>query len=89
METFFKEFGANNKKCAQNSSLQIKNGNEIISDDFELAEHFNDYFVNVAANLKEPIEESNFDIVQMYIQQKIPENVIFELPAIEENFVFK
>ena len=25
----------------------------------------------------------------MYIQQKIPENVIFELPAIEENFVFK
>ena len=85
----FKEFGANNKKCAQNSSLQIKNSNEIISDDFELAEHFNDYFVNVAANLKEPIEESNFDILQMYIQQKIPENVIFELPAIEENFVFK
>ena len=25
----------------------------------------------------------------MYLQQKIPENVIFELPAVEENFVFK
>ena len=85
----FKEFGANNKKFDENSCLKIKSGDDIISDEFNLAERFNDYFINIAANLKEPIVESNFDDLQEHISQKIPDNVIFELPEIDENFVFR
>ena len=85
----FKEFGANNKKSDENSCLKIKSGNDIISDEFDLAERFNDYFIYIAANLKEPIVESKFDDLQEHIRQKIPDNVIFELPEIDENFVFR
>ena len=51
-------------------------------------QYINDYFINIAANLKEPIVESNFDDLQEHIRQKIPDNVIFELTEIDENFVF-
>ena len=83
-----KEFGVNNKTSDENSCLKIKSGDDIISDEFDLAERFNDFFINIATNLKEPIKESNFDDLQEYIRQKIPDNVIFELPEIDENFVF-
>ena len=83
----FKEFGANNKKYDENSCLKIKLGDDIISDEFDLEKRFNDYFINIAANLKEPIVESNFDDIQEHIGQKIPDNVIFELPEIDEIFV--
>ena len=69
--------------------LKIKSGDDIISDEFDLAERFNDYFINIAANLKEQIVESKFDILQEHIRQKIPDNVIFELPEIDENFVIR
>ena len=64
-------------------------GEDIISNDFDLAERFNDYFINVAANLKAPIEQSNFDDLREHIRLTIPDNVVFELPEIDENFVFK
>ena len=84
-----KEFGANKKKSDENSCLKNKSGDDIISDEFDLAERFNDYFINLAANLKEPIVESNFDDLQEHFRQKIPDNVIFKLPEIDENFVFR
>ena len=55
----------------------------------DLAECFNDYFIDIAANLKEPIEQSTFDDLMEHIRQKIPENVNFALPEIDEIFVFK
>ena len=55
----------------------------------DLAECFNDYFINVAANLKEPIEQSTFDDLKEHIKQKIPDNVNFASPEIDESFVFK
>ena len=85
----FKEFGANGKKCNENGCLKIKVGEDIITNDFDLAEHFNDYFINVAANLKAPIEQNNFDDLRELIRLKIPDNVVFELPEIDENFVFR
>ena len=63
----FKEFGANSKKCNENDYLKIKVGEDIISNYFDLAERFNEYFINVAANLKAPIEQSNFDDLREYI----------------------
>ena len=41
------------------------------------------------ANLKAPIEQSNFNDLREHIRLKIPDNVVFELPEIDENFVFK
>ena len=55
----------------------------------DLAERFNDSFINIAANHKEPIVESNFNDLQEDIRQKIPENVISELQEIGEKFVFR
>ena len=85
----FKEFGASCKKGDGNDCLQIKAGDSVISNDFDLAENFNDYFINVASNLKEPLEQSPFNKLKEQVNAKIPEGVHFELPELDENFVFK
>ena len=85
----FKEFGASCKKGEGNDCLQIKAGDSVISNDFDLAENFNDYFINVASNLKEPIEQSPFNELKEHVKAKIPDDVHFELPELDENFVFK
>ena len=72
------------KKCDGNDCLQIKAGDSVISNDFDLAENF-----NVAPNLKEPLEQSPFNELKEHVNAKIPENVHFELPELDENFVFK
>ena len=54
----FKEFGANSKSCNENDCLKIKVGEDIILNDFDIAERFNDSFINVAANLKASIEHA-------------------------------
>ena len=59
-----------------------------MSDDTELAGVFNDYFINIAANLKMPIENKDLSKLQTYISSKVPDNFQFELPSIVENFVF-
>ena len=46
--------GGNGDILGQNSNW------EIVTDESVLAGVSNDYFVNIAANLKEPIEESDF-----------------------------
>ena len=60
-----------------------------MSDDTKLAGVFNDYFINIAANLKEPIENTYLSKLKSYISSKVPDNFHFELPDIDENFVFK
>ena len=56
-----------------------------MSDDTELAGVFNDYFINIAANLKEPIENTDLSKLKSYISSKVPDNFQFELPHIDEN----
>ena len=57
METF----GANSKKADENSCLKIKSVDDIISDEFDLAECFNDYFINIAANLNLFCQRATFE----------------------------
>ena len=59
-----------------------------MSDDKELAGVFNHYFINIASNLKEPIENTDLSKLKSYISSKVPDNFQFELPNIDENFVF-
>ena len=77
------------KKGDDNDCLEIKAGDSVISYDFDLAENFNDYFINVASNLKEPLEQSSFNELNEHVNANIPEDVHFELPELDENFVFK
>ena len=55
-----------------------------MSDDTELGGVFNDYFINIAANLKEPIENTDLSKLKSYISSKVPDNFQFELPDIDE-----
>ena len=56
-----------------------------MSDVTELAGVFNNYFINIAANLKENTDLSK---LKSYISSKVPDNLHFEQPDIDVNFVF-
>ena len=60
-----------------------------ITDTKEIADTFNDYFVNIGSKLKEPIEDCDFTQLKEHIDTKIPSNVSFELPYITESFAYK
>ena len=62
---------------SENDCLKIKVGEDIISNDFDLTQRFNDYFIDVAANLKAPIEQSNFDDLRGHVRLKNPDNIAF------------
>ena len=83
-----KDLGASNKTFSDDEYFTIKQGEKSILDETEKAENLNDYFVNIASKLKEPIEQ-NFSILREHINSKIPENMHFELPDIDEPFVFR
>ena len=84
----FKEFGASSKKNNDNKILGLNIDNEIVTDESILAETFNDYFVNIASKLKEPMTPPDFTKLREFVSMKFPENVEFDLPEIDENFVF-
>ena len=84
----FKELGASNKTPSDDEHFSIKQGEKIISDETKLAEYFNEYFVNIASKLKELIEHNDVSILREHMNSKIPDNMHFELPDIDEPFVF-
>ena len=78
----FKEFDASNKsKTNNNEILGINTNGKNESDDAFLAEYFNDYFINIASNLKEPLQPCDFTKLKSYIISKVPENIVFVSPA--------
>ena len=52
-----------------------------------IADHFNEFFINVASNLKQPLKPSNFEKLNSYINSKISNDVSFEIPKINCSFV--
>ena len=62
--------------------------NNFITDTTEIADTLNDYFVNIASKLKEPIENCHFKELKEHIDSKIPDNIYFKLPFITESFVY-
>ena len=54
-----------------------------------MANTFNDFFVNVAENIKEPIDPSNHDKLQEYCKEKIPQNVFFDMPLTNTDKILK
>ena len=59
-----------------------------MTDESILAETFNDYFVNIASKLKEPMTPPDFTKLREFVSMKFLENIEFDLPEIDEKFVF-
>ncbi|MES9882533.1 MAG: reverse transcriptase family protein [Sedimenticola sp.] len=86
----FKEFGASKNDGNSENILGIKNeNNTVCTDKVEVANIFNDYFVNVASKLKEPVSYSDSEELKTFINSSIPSNASFTIPEINEEFVYK
>ena len=83
----FKKFGTKSKGNDGENNFAIKSENDMITNESDLAEHFNNYFVNVASNLKEPIVNSEFERLNTFVQSKVPNDVEFKIPSINVGFV--
>ena len=77
----FKEFGIN---CKGNGCE-----NNLIINESDLAELFDNYFVNVASKLKEPIIDSEFERLNNFVQSNIPSDIEFKIPLTNTGFVKK
>ena len=66
----FKELGASSNKCSNNDILGLKVNGKSVSDESVLAEHFNEYFINVAFKLKEPNEQTGFSKLKSFMIKK-------------------
>ena len=59
----------------------------MVTNEPDLAELFNEYFVNIASSLKEPILTSDNEILNNYVQTRVPSNSEFSIPLTNITFV--
>ena len=85
----FKEVGAGKGPQKQSTIGSIKTGETLIEDSTEIASEFNNFFVNVASKLKEPITSTNHDKLKEFCQEKLPPDMKFEIPIIGRQKVLK
>ena len=85
----FKEFGVKDKGNDGVQNFGLKYENDLITNESELTEMFNNYFVNVASKLKEPIVNSDFGRLTNFVQSKVPVGVEFKIPLTNVGFVRK
>ena len=63
-----------NKKNDKTINSKIKLEENVITNESEVAEVFNNYFTNIASKLKEPIINSDFELLNSFIGSKVPSN---------------
>ena len=69
------------------NNFEIKTDNDIISDDLDIANVFNEYFVNIPSKLKEPIQPSDFGLLHNFVDSKFNDNTNFTIPFVNRSFV--
>ena len=47
-----------------------------------IADHFNEFFINIASNLKQPLKPSHFEKLYKFINSKVTDDVSFDIPLI-------
>ena len=67
----------------QSNLGSIKTGDTHIEDPTEIANEFNEFFVNVATKLKEPVTNTNHNKLKEYCQSKLPSDMKFTIPQIQ------
>ena len=83
----FKQFGTTKKGTSKVNNFEIKINNNIISNDLDIANVFNYYFVNIPSKLKEPIQPSEFKLLQNFVDSKFNDDTNFTIPFINYSFV--
>ena len=59
----------------------------MISDDLDIANVFNEYFVNIPSRLKEPIQPSDFELLHNFVDSKFNDNTNFTILFVNRSFV--
>ena len=85
----FKEFGMNYKECQNASKFSLKLDDQIITNESDLSDIFNNYFINIASKLKEPIVETDFIPLNNYVCSKVPTDIDFEIPLTNHAFIIQ
>ena len=84
----FQEVGSR-KGCRKTSISSIKNNGIHTEDPRDIANAFNNFFVNVAAKIKEPVLNQNHEKLKNFCQSKLSENTTFSISPIEKEKVSK
>lgn len=84
----FKELGAS-KNSNSNGNVQIKVDNVLLESSEEISNAFNNFFVQVAESIKEPIVPSNHEKLKEFCRNKVPNNINFNIPFLEASYVEK
>ena len=75
------------KGSSKVNNFEIKTENDIISDDLDIANVFNEYFVNIPSKLKGPIQSSDFELLHNFVDSKFNDNTNFTIPFVNRSFV--
>ncbi|MEW8548507.1 MAG: reverse transcriptase family protein, partial [Candidatus Thiodiazotropha sp.] len=86
----FNEFGAGKQKSDKTNSIHsVKAGGQDKDKPEDIANAFNDFFVNIAENIKEPVSSSNHEKLKSYCNDKIPSDIFFDLPLLNKDKVLR
>ena len=83
----FNELGMSKKGSEGNSNMSLKLDDKFITNESDLTEIFNDYFVNIASALKEPNIDSDFEKHSNYVSTKVPSDTEFKIPLTNQTFI--
>ena len=68
----FQEVGAGKGLRKQSTIGSVKVGDTFLEDSTSIANEFNDFFVNVASKLKEPVTNTNHTKLKSSVKQSFP-----------------
>lgn len=85
----FQEVGAGKGQNRQTNIGSIKNDDVHLEEPCDIANTFNDFFVNVASTIKEPITNSSHKKLRDFCNAKLPPGSRFNIPPIQKDKVSK
>ena len=85
----FKEVGAGKGPQKQINTGSVSNENTHTEDPTEIANISNDFFVNIANKVKEPVTNTDHEKLREVCQSTLPTNTKFVIPNIEKEKVMK
>ena len=85
----FQDFGIDKKERENKSNIKLKSDDKLVTNQIDLTEMFNDYFVNIASKLKESPIQTDFAKLNNYVSAKVPSDTEFKIPMTTHTFVKK
>ena len=85
----FQEVGAGKGQKKQSTIVSVKVGDTLNEESLEIANEFNDFFVNIPSELKEPVTNSSHDKLKEFIHTKLPADAKFVIHPMQKEKVLK